>query len=227
MELFNRILGILTPVTVLGAGLFFSLILRGLPLTRARLCVGSLTRSGASSFRSLTLALAGTLGVGNIIGVSSAIALGGFGSIFWMWASALASMVLKYCEITLGVKYRVRKGGVLAGGPMYYMENGVGGKAGRALALLFSVACVASSFALGNIVQVNAALESAGYIFGWSKIAAGAAFAIITAAVILGGFTRISRFTSIVLPIISGVYIVLCLAVVLRGKHKRRCKIEA
>jgi AGCS family alanine or glycine:cation symporter len=143
--------------------------------------------------------------------------LGGAGAVFWMWASALASMVLKYCEITLGVKYRVSKGGEYAGGPMYYMESGVGGKSGRALAAIFSCACIASSFALGNIVQVNAALESAGYIFGWSKTAVGAALAAVTAAVILGGFARISRFTSIVLPGISGVYIALCLAAILRG----------
>ena len=172
---------------------------------------------GISPLRALSASLAGSLGVGNIAGVAVALMLGGAGAVFWMWASALASMVLKYCEITLGVKYRVRKNGETTGGPMYYMEKGVGGKAGRALALLFSIACIASSFALGNIVQVNAALESAGYIFGWSKTAVGAAFAIVTAAVIIGGFARISRFTSIVLPIISGVYIVLCLAVVLRG----------
>ena len=143
--------------------------------------------------------------------------LGGAGAVFWMWASALASMVLKYCEITLGVKYRIKTGSESIGGPMYYMENGVGGKAGRALACIFSCACVASSFALGNIVQVNAALESAGYIFGFGKTSVGAVLAAVTAAVILGGFARISRFTSIVLPVISGAYIALCLAVVIRG----------
>jgi len=173
-------------------------------------------KRGISPLRALSASLAGALGVGNIAGVAVALLLGGAGAVFWIWASALISMVLKYCEITLGVKYREKRGGEFVGGPMYYMEKGIGGGAGRALALLFSAACVVSSFSLGNIVQVNAALESAHYIFGVNKTVFGACFALVTAAVILGGFERISRFTSIVLPVMSGVYIALCLAVICR-----------
>lgn len=221
MDIYSA-LSLFLSCSILSGGLFFTFYLKGFFFIHPKKTLRGLfsrggKRRGISPLRALSASLAGSLGVGNIAGVAVALMLGGAGAVFWMWASALATMVLKYCEITLGVKYRVSKGGELCGGPMYYMEKGVGGRAGRALAAVFASACVASSFALGNIVQVNAALESAGYIFGWSKTAVGAVLAIVTAAVILGGFSRISRFTSIVLPVISGVYIALCLAVVLRG----------
>lgn len=221
MDIYSA-LSLFLSCSILFGGLFFTFYLKGFffihPVRTLRGIFSRRGKSrGISPLRALSASLAGSLGVGNIAGVAAALMLGGAGAVFWMWASALASMVLKYCEITLGVKYRVRKDGGNAGGPMYYMENGVGGKAGRALAAVFSCACVASSFALGNIVQVNAALESAGYVFGWSGIAVGTVFALVTAAVILGGFERISRFTSIVLPVISGAYIALCLAIVIRG----------
>ncbi|MBQ9746346.1 MAG: amino acid carrier protein, partial [Clostridia bacterium] len=166
--------------------------------------------------RALSASLAGSLGVGNIAGVAVAIILGGAGAVFWIWASALVSMVLKYCEITLGVKYRKKSGGGFCGGPMFYMREGLGGAAGKASALLFAAAGVVSSFALGNIVQIKAAVDSAYYIFGADKIIFGAASALIIALIILGGFERISRFTAAVLPVISGVYIALCLAALLR-----------
>jgi len=221
MDIYSA-LSLFLSCSILSGGLFFIFYLKGFffihpaKTLRGLFSIGGKGR-GVSPLRALSASLAGSLGVGNIAGVAVALMLGGAGAVFWMWASALASMILKYCEITLGVKYRVVKEGAPCGGPMYYMEKGVGGRAGRALAALFSCSCVVSSFALGNIVQVNAALESADYIFGWSKTAVGAVFAAVTAAVILGGFSRISRFTSIVLPVISGAYIALCLAVVLRG----------
>ncbi len=217
---FYSALSIFLSCCILSGGLFFTFYLKGFffihPVRTLRKTFSCSKKGGISPLRALSASLAGSLGVGNIAGVAVALTLGGAGAVFWMWASALASMVLKYCEITLGVKYRVHKEGKLCGGPMFYMKNGIGGKAGRALALLFSAACVVSSFALGNIVQVNAALESAQYIFGADKIIFGAIFAVSAAIVILGGFARISRFTSIVLPVISGAYIALCLAVILR-----------
>lgn len=218
---FYSALSLFLSCSIICGGLFFTFYLKGfffihpVKILRGLFSRGG-KKNGISPLRALSASLAGSLGVGNIAGVAVALMLGGAGAVFWMWASALISMVLKYCEIALGVKYRVRTHGELSGGPMYYMENGIGGKGGRALAAVFACACVVSSFALGNIVQVNAALESAEYIFGFSKTAVGAVFAAVTAAVILGGFRRISRFTSIVLPIISGVYIVLCLAAIMR-----------
>jgi AGCS family alanine or glycine:cation symporter len=219
---FYAALSLFLSCAILLGGLFFTFYLKCFffihPIKTLR---GVFSRGGAkggiSPLRALSASLAGSLGVGNIAGVAVALIVGGAGAVFWIWASALVSMVLKYCEITLGVKYRVSRGGEHVGGPMYYMEKGVGGGAGRALALVFSAACVVSSFALGNIVQVSAALDSASYIFGWSKTAFGACFALVTAAVILGGFRRISRFTSIVLPFMSGAYIALCLAAIIRG----------
>ena len=219
---FYSALSLFLSCSILSGGLFFTFYLKGFffihPVQTLRSVFSRKgKRRGISPLRALSASLAGSLGVGNIAGVAVALMLGGAGAVFWMWASALASMVLKYCEIVLGVKYRVKNENRHAGGPMYYMENGVGGKAGRALAYVFSCACLASSLALGNIVQVNAALESAGYIFGFGKTTVSVAFAAVTAVVIAGGFARISRFTSIVLPVISGAYIALCLAAIFRG----------
>lgn len=218
---FSEALSLFLSCAILCGGLFFTFYLKGFffihPVKTFRAAFSqSGKKGGISPLRALSASLAGALGVGNIAGVAVALLLGGAGAVFWIWASALVSMVLKYCEITLGVKYRKKSGALLSGGPMYYMSEGVGGGAGRALALIFSCACVVSSFALGNIVQVSAALESAHYIFGVNKTLFGACFALVTAAVIFGGFARISRFTSIVLPLMSGVYIALCLAVIFR-----------
>jgi AGCS family alanine or glycine:cation symporter len=185
---FYSALSLFLSVSILSGGLFFTFYLKGFffihPVRTFKKTFTPSKKGGLSPIRALSASLAGSLGVGNIAGVAFALMLGGAGAVFWMWLSALASMVLKYCEITLGVKYRVRQNGKFAGGPMFYMEKGVGGKAGRALAAVFSCACVASSFALGNIVQVNAALESAQYIFGADKIIFGAIFAASAAAVI-------------------------------------------
>lgn len=217
---FSKALGLFLSCAILFGGLFFTFYLKCFffihPVKTFRAMFRRSEKRGISPLRALSASLAGSLGVGNIAGVAVAIILGGAGAVFWIWASALASMVLKYCEITLGVKYR--KGGPASfyGGPMYYMSEGVGGGAGRALAVIFSAAGVASSFALGNIVQVSAAVDSAHYIFGADKMLFGAVSALAIALIVLGGFERISRFTELVLPVISGAYIALCLAAILR-----------
>ncbi len=208
-------------VTLLGGGAFFAFYLRGFfllhPIRTLREALKKEKRGGISPLRALSASLAGTLGVGNIVGVAVAVMLGGAGAVFWMWVSALLSMVLKFCEITLGLRYRVFRAGEDVGGPMYYMEKGIGGRGGRAFALIFSAAGVISSFAMGNIVQTSAASDAAEFIFGVPKWAFGIGFALLIALVVFGGFSRISRFTSIVLPIMAGMYLVLSLAIIIKN----------
>ncbi|MBQ8404517.1 MAG: sodium:alanine symporter family protein, partial [Clostridia bacterium] len=219
MELFSFVELFLSAIILCGGG-FFTFYLKGFfflhPVKTARATFKKSKKSGISPLRALSASLSGTLGVGNIVGVAVALIMGGAGALFWVWASALISMVLKYCEVTLGVKYRKKSGGGFAGGPMYYMSEGLRSRAGAFFAFVFCTAGVISSFALGNIVQVSAACDTANIIFGADKIIFAAVLSVIVGLVALGGFARISRVTSILLPLMSGVYLALCAAIILR-----------
>lgn len=171
--------------------------------------------SGASPMRELSLSLAGTLGVGNIVGVSMAISLGGAGAVFWMWISALVAAVLKYAEITLAVKFRRFTPSGILGGPMYYMEDGVGGKLGRMLAIAFSALGVMLSFVMGNLVQSRAAVGAAEKIIPVPAWAIGATLALMCAFSVFGGYRAVSRVTSVIVPLMSGAYILISLWIIL------------
>jgi AGCS family alanine or glycine:cation symporter len=203
---------------IFGGGTFFLFYLKAFffihPIKTVREMFWRKDKTGISPFRALSASLSGTLGVGNIVGVAVAMITGGAGAVFWIWVSAFVSMILKYCEITLGVKYRKKRAAGLSGGPMYYMEKGIGGRFGRVCGSLFAIAAVVSSFSVGNIVQVYAASDAANIIFGVNEFAFGIAFAVVTSFVIFGGFERISRVTSVVLPVMSAVYLLLCVVVV-------------
>lgn len=214
---FSEILRYSLCTLIFGGGAFFLFYLKGFfifhPIKTVREMFRRTDKNGISPLRALSASLSGTLGVGNIVGVAVAMMIGGAGAVFWIWISAIVSMILKYCEITLGVKYRKKSAAGFEGGPMYYMENGIGGKFGKACGALFALAAVASSFSVGNIVQVYAASDAANIIFGMNELVFGLIFAAAIAFVIFGGFDRISRVTSVLLPVMSAVYILLCLAV--------------
>ena len=111
---------------------------------------------GRGSAGALAVALAGTLGVGNIAGVATALLLGGAGAIFWMWVSALFAMLLKYAEVVLAVRFRVRLAdGSVRGGAYYYMKRAFTGQLGRALGALFAVLCVLCSLLLGGVIVAS------------------------------------------------------------------------
>ena len=174
--------------------------------------------SDKSSFRALSLSLAGTLGVGNIVGVSMAIRLGGAGAVFWMWASALVAAVLKYAEIVLAVKYRRKnKDGGYCGGPMYYMKDGINGAIGGILAAIFALLGVIMSFILGNLVQTGAAVSAAAHIVNVPAVCIGAALSLLCAVSLFGGYRAVSRVTSVVVPIMSGAYIVVSIKIIVSG----------
>ncbi len=184
---------------------------------------------GPSPFSALSLALAGTLGVGNITGVTSALIMGGPGAVFWMWAGAVAVIPVKYAEVLLAVRFRKRKkkkssskretGSVWTGGAMYYIRDGLGkvsasptGKrtAGK-LACFFAVLCAANALITGNLVQSNAAVSllPAGHRGLW-----GLCIVCIVSLSVFSGTARIERITARLMPVLSAFYIFVSLAVI-------------
>jgi len=226
IEFINRIIGTLVPVSLVLAGLYFSFklkffwIFHPLKLLRSMFGKGSGRKDSISPFRAVTVALAGTLGVGNIVGVAGAIALGGFGAIFWMWVSALCAMVLKYAEITLAVSHRRQGKNGSFGGAVYYMIDFFDSKRlfsfGRKLALIFTVFLLLNGFSTGSVVQINAAARSMSVIFGISPAIIGVAAALITFSVVISGAKGVSKLTGWLIPFLSVTYIVLSLAVMIK-----------
>jgi AGCS family alanine or glycine:cation symporter len=159
---------------------------------------GKRRKRGITQLQALSTALAATIGTGSIAGVATAIFYGGPGAVFWMWVSALLGMMTSWAEKTLAVRYRQRSpDGGWQGGPMYYMEHGLGS---RRLGALFSLLCVAETLIGGNLVQANSittALESS---LGWARLPVGVVLAVLTGAVICGGIGRIGRVSERLVP---------------------------
>ena len=156
------------------------------------------TGRGITQFQALSTALASTIGTGSIAGVATAIFYGGPGAVFWMWVSAFLGMMTGCLEKTLTVRYREKDpAGGWRGGPMCYMEKGLGS---RGLACLFALCCVCANLGGGNVVQANsiaAALEAS---FGWNRLAVGIVTAAVTGIVILGGIGRIGKVSEKLVP---------------------------
>ena len=167
-----------------------------------------------SHFQALTTALSATVGVGNIAGVALAIHIGGPGALFWMWVTALLGMATKYSEVTLAQQYRdVHQDqdgkaweGSVSGGPMYYIERGLG-RNWKPVAMFFAFALMITSFMTGNAVQANTVATQVFDSFGVPVWITGLITATIVGIVILGGISRIGRVTSIVAPVMAAVYV--------------------
>lgn len=171
-------------------------------------------RQGITPFQAVTTALSGTLGTGNIAGVATAVSLGGAGAVFWMWVSAFFGMATKYGEIVLAMRTRrKRPDGSWAGGPMYYIEEAMGG---RRLACAFAVFCLLSSFCMGNMVQSNTAAAAVAEISGMGPTSLRLLFlgvAAVVGFVIIGGIRRIARTTEALVPAMALFYLGGCLVV--------------
>lgn len=171
-------------------------------------------------FQALMTALSATVGTGNIAGVATAIFLGGPGAIFWMWLTALFGMATKFAEAVLAVHYRNRlPDSTTVGGPMYYIENGLGPK-WKWLGVLFAIFASVAAFGLGNTVQSNSvsrAIESTTGIPYWVT---GLVLAILTGLVIIGGIKRIARITEMVVPIMAVIYVMGGVAILLVNAGK-------
>jgi AGCS family alanine or glycine:cation symporter len=179
-----------------------------------------------SHFQALATAVSGTVGLGNIAGVTIAITLGGPGATFWMIVSGLLGMTLKFVECTLGVQYRdINQNGVVFGGPMYYLSKGLKEKGytglGKFLAAFFAVLCIGGSFGGGNAAQSNQAAAQIASLFkmtgGSSGFIIGLGIAVLVGIVIIGGIKRIATVTEKLVPLMAVIYIVACLIVI--GTH--------
>lgn len=154
-----------------------------------------------SPFQAVSTALASTIGVGNVVGVATAITLGGPGAVFWMWVSASFGMMTKYSEILLALKYREKnEWGQYVGGPMYYLKNGL--KA-TPLAYFFAIFAALATFGTGCMTQANSISDSVNTSFGVDVRITGVVLAIITAVVIVGGIQNIARVTEKLVPFMA------------------------
>ena len=210
------------PFVLLGVGLLFTLYL-GLPQVRFfrhawRVLLGRETRSDApgdtSHLQALSTALSGTVGTGNIGGVALALHLGGPAALFWMWMTAFVGMATKFVEVTISHKYRITDDrGQIAGGPMYYMERGLGARFGerwkwaaKGMAVLFAVATVFSTLGSGNMPQSNNMASGLETSFGIPPWLSGGALAILLGLVIIGGIRRIATVATAIVPTMGVIY---------------------
>ena len=234
MELIVKINGILNSfawgpvmlVLLVGTGIFLTACTGCIQVRRfgyiMKHTIGSLFKKSdkdhgqnLSPFQAVTTALAGTVGTGNIAGVTGAIFVGGPGAVFWMWVSAFFGMCTKYAEIALAVKFReVDENGANHGGPMYYIEKGLG-KNFKWLAVIFAILGGLACFGIGNIAQSSEISGAMNALFGLSPLATGIILAILVAVVIIGGVKRIGQVTSFLVPFMAIFYIVAGLVVII------------
>lgn len=202
-----------TLILLMGTGLYFTLKLHFLQIVRFPRALKAMFEKSegsgdVSAFGTLCTTLAADIGTGSIVGVATALRVGGPGAIFWMWVSALLGMTTKYAESVLAVKYRtVDENGQMAGGPMFYIQNGMGRKF-IWLAKLFAVFGIFTAMlGCGTFPQVNAITESIQFAFGVPAVAVGFVVAGLTAVVILGGIRSISRVAELVVPVMALTYL--------------------
>ena len=226
--------GIPMLVLLVGAGLILSIMTKFIQFrkfgyamrnTLGRIFKGHTAGKGeVTPFQAVTTALAATVGTGNISGVIAAVTLGGPGSIFWLWITALIGMCTKFSEVVLAIRYRERnKDGDWVGGPMYYIKNGLG-KNWNWLAILFCIFGALAAFGIGNAVQVNNitdAINSAIVIFnpnfGGETVVnwiIGIIIAIVIGVTLIGGIKRLGSVTEKLVPFMSVIYILSCLIVI-------------
>lgn len=214
---------------LLGTSVYLMISLKGLPVRRLKFALrcalglekeksdGGGRQGSVSSFSSLTTELAATIGTGNIIGVATAMVLGGPGALFWMVAASVIGLATKLVESTLAVKYRGKnKKGQTAGGPMYVMENAFPiRRAGHVLAVSFAVFAVFASFGMGNMTQSNSIADAVAVTFSVSKARSGLIVAVLTILVVLGGIGVIGRVTQVLVPLMGIFYMAGTILVIL------------
>jgi len=166
-------------------------------------------------FQALTTALSATVGIGNIAGVALAIHYGGPGALFWMWVTAVLGMAIKYTEVTLAQEYRSQNpDGTVSGGPMYYIERGLGPN-WKWLAVAFAISAAICAFLTGNAVQANTVADVMKTDFQIPTAITGLITASLVAAVVLGGIKRIGKVTSRLVPFMGVLYVVGALIILL------------
>lgn len=210
-----------TMLLLLATGFYFTLKLKGIQVTRLGLAIRYIFEKeegegDVSAFASLCTALAATIGTGSIVGVATALRAGGPGALFWMWVSAFVGMATKYAEGVLAVKYRsTDEKGQICGGPMYYIQNGMGDR-WKWLAKLFAFfGIMTAMLGCGTFPQVNAITESTSEAFGLPVWLIGIVVAVAVACVVLGGIQSISNTAQFVVPFMAMLYIAGSLVILL------------
>ena len=206
---------------LVGTGIYLTLRLKLLQVVRLPKALSLIFKAknhgegDVSSFKALCVALAATVGTGNIVGVATAVKIGGPGAIFWMWMAAFFGMATKYAEGLLAVKYRSTDAkGNIAGGPMYYIRQGMGEKY-KPLATFFAAATIlVAYFGIGTFPQVNAIVDSAEISFGLSKVLTGAVLTILIAAITIGGLQSIAKVAAKVIPFMAVMYIAISVGLI-------------
>lgn len=227
----GNILSPLMMILILGTGIFMSFKLRFLQVTYFGQSVNETLvpvfksfkkktkkKHGAvSQFQAFSAAIAGTVGTGNIVGVSTAICLGGPGAIFWMWFSAFFGMITNFCENVLGIYYREKnEKGEYRGGAMYYITHGLGLKW---LAMMFAAFCVLAAIGY-NMAQVNSISSTMLSSFNIPLWITGLVIAVIVGLVIVGGIKRISKVASYIVPIMALAFMILGIIIIGRNYNR-------
>lgn len=201
---------------LLGTGLYLTIRLGGLQFLRlgSALRLGLITRKDPGSdgdisqFQALTTALAATVGTGNIVGVATAIGIGGPGALFWMWITGLLGMASKYSEAFLGVRFRTNdSAGEKSGGPQYYLERGIRGPFGKVLGLSFAIFAVIACFGIGNMTQGNSIASNLEASFSVPPWVTGVVLTVFALVVLVGGIKSIGRVTAGFVPIMIIFYV--------------------
>lgn len=214
--------GFIPPLLMI-TGIFFLLFLKGAPLRHPIKMLNSLrtkhTTDDISPFRALTLALAGTLGVGNIVGVANAIWIGGAGAIFWMWLSALFAMILKYAEIVLAVRHRREGKHGFFGGAYYYIKDLLEShrrfRLAAILSSLFAALMILDALSMGCVIQANAIGASMKGVLGIPTWLCGLFLALPLLPILLKGNRGVSALTELLVPIMTAGYLILSAAVLI------------
>ena len=208
-------------ILILGAGLFLTVGLRFLTIMKipfgfSLLWKGRIPGNDAGDitpFNALMTSLSATIGTGNIAGVATAIFLGGPGAVFWMWMTALVGMGTKYAEAVCAVRFREKdENGNFVGGPMYYIQNGMGAN-WRWLAITFALFAGIAGFGIGNMVQSNSIADALYTTFDIPHLYTGIIVAHLVGAVLLGGIQRISQVAGALVPFMAALYILASIVV--------------
>ncbi len=208
---------------LVGTGIFLTIRLKFLPWINLWYAIKMIlqhkteNQGDLSPFQSLMTALSATVGTGNIVGVATAMVLGGPGAIVWMWISAAFGLSTKYGESVLAVKYRETNSvGEMAGGPMYAMKNGIGGGLGRFLAAAFAIFAVCASFGIGNMTQANS-ISSAFSSLDISPEVTGIVLVVCSLAVLIRGVHSIGKVSSFIVPSMAFFYILFTVIIVIKN----------
>ena len=211
-------------IFLIGVGIYITFRTRFIQFTKfglmCRETMGKIFQRGPRAegditpFQAMTVAMGGTVGVGNIAGVATAIALGGPGAIFWMIISGLVGMATKFAEVVLGLHYRRREpGGPMMGGPMMYIHRGMGPR-WRWLAALFCIFGALAAFGIGNMVQSNAVAEGMHH-FGIPRWISGLILVVTVGLVTIGGIKRIAQVAAFCVPFMCGLYMLAAFVVII------------